>query len=515
MGDTLTVEQSDSQTANVVLSVDAVAKNFGPTAALVDCSLDLREGEVHALLGENGSGKSTLAKLITGVYQPTSGRISLADEMPVTLRSPAAARALGVVAVYQDILVARRLSILDNIWLGTDRLFRRTSSKRHKHSIAAETLTRLLGREIDLTRPVSDLPLSDQQAVCIARALVQEFDILVLDEATSSLDLETRNRLFEIVKSLTAAGNAVLFVSHRMDEINQIADRLTVLRSGDTVATMPAGAATEVELLSLLTGRDHVLKVRGTDPRPRGQLSLKARGLRLSPGADEIDVDIYVNQIVAIAGLEGQGQDEFLKSLWGSQVSGGHVAVVDGDTERKITSPHVARKLGIAYVPRDRRDESTFRELTIRQNFELPTLAMDTQFGLIRESRTSTRFAHFADVLNLRYGRATDPMSSLSGGNQQKVVLARWLAMSPRIMLLNDPTRGVDVGTKREIYTILEGLRDQKVTVVLLSTEIDEILEVADRVLVFRNQHLASDLKDAEISREAILADYFGIGARS
>ena len=496
-----------------LLSVRSLAKNFGATAALVDCSLDIWPGEVHALLGENGSGKSTLAKIVTGVYGPNGGTLHLADGKPVTFQSPADARSEGIVAVYQDILTAPVLSVLDNVWLGSDGMFRSRTSKQTKRRLADDMLTRLLGHRIDLSVAVGSLPLSEQQTCCIARALMQEFAVLVLDEATSALDLEVRNRLFAIVREFTQSGKSVLFVSHRMDEIGEIADRLTVIRSGRTVATLGSTEATEAKLLALLTGRDRVDSEQPGQHRSssRGSIGMKVRGLELGSGAGTQDVDIRDGEIVALAGLEGHGQEAFLNALWGIGPVVGKIYLVTDDSEVEVRSPYVARRLKIAYVPRDRRTDAGFADLSLRQNFELPTLNMDTKVGIIVNRRTATRFRSFATMLNLQFGRIEDPMRSLSGGNQQKVILARWMALNPRALLLNDPTRGVDLGTKREIYAILREMRAKRVTVVFLSSEIDEILEVADRVLVFRENRLARDLNGSEVGRDAILAAYFGI----
>ena len=490
-----------------------MAKNFGATSALADCSLEIYPGEVHALLGENGSGKSTLAKIITGVYGPSGGTLHLDDGEPVAFQNPAVARSRGVVAVYQDILTAPILSVLDNVWLGSDGLFRSHTSEQTKRREASAMLTRLLERPIDLDVTVGSLPLSEQQACCIARALMQEFSILVLDEATSALDIAVRDRLFTIVRELTDSRRSVLFVSHRMDEISEIADRLTVIRSGRTVATMRANDLNEGRLLGLLTGRDNVAQEKPAALRPdrQGTVVLKVRDLALGPGVATENVDIREGEILALAGLEGHGQEEFLDALWGFGAAVGKVYAVAGDSEAEVTSPYSAKKLRIAYVPRDRRAEAGFADLSVRQNFALPTLQMDTKLGMISNRRSDSRFRTFASSLRLRFGRVEDPMRSLSGGNQQKVILARWMALSPRVLLLNDPTRGVDLGTKREIYALLRELRDQRVTVVCLSSEIDEILEVADRVLVFRQNQVACNLRGPDVRRDAILAAYFGM----
>jgi ABC-type sugar transport system ATPase subunit len=487
-----------------------VVKEFGPVVALASCDLDLRHGEIHALLGENGSGKSTLAKVLAGIHHPTSGTVEIGG-VAVKLRTPAEARTHGVVAVHQDILISPQLSILDNVWLGSDGLARAKTTRKDKAVRAAALLRRLLAHPIDLDRLAGELPLSDQQAVCIARALVQDHNVLVLDESTSSLDLETRDRLFEILRELTHTGTAILFVSHRMDEINEIADRLTVMRSGRTIETFTPGSKSVDELLRLLTGHDVPAEIAARQPAAEGPVTMEIRGLLLADGGPTIDVDIRGGSITAVAGLEGHGQDPFVKALWGR---GDHTirAVDHTGTLQAVTSMHRAHRLGIAYVPRDRRDESTFGRLSIRANFELPTLGVDRRFGLIQSRRTTRRFLGFAQQLGVKYGRPADAIATLSGGNQQKVVLARWLAAGPRVLLLNDPTRGVDIGAKRDIYALLRQLSDDGVTIVILSSEIEEIVEVADRALIFRNQAIGADLNGPdEVTQDSIVAAYFGV----
>jgi ABC-type sugar transport system ATPase subunit len=502
------VEPHDSA-GDVVVSTRGLVKQFGSVTALVDCSLELRRGEVHALLGENGSGKSTLAKILTGVHAPTSGSIHVSGDA-VDLSSPADARAQGVVAVYQDILIAPQLSVLDNVWLGSDGLVRARRTRREKTTYAAAMLRRLLARDVDLNAPAGLLRLSDQQAVCIARALVQDYEVLVLDESTSALDFETRGRLFAIVRELVAAGSAVLFVSHRMDEIDEIADCLTVMRSGRTVATFRPGAKTLNEVLRLLTGQDVAAELATRRGFVEGRLSLDVVGLRLAPGGPAIDAQIHTGAITAVAGLEGHGQDAFIKALAGRPDHTVRAVDAAGET-REVRSPRHAFRLGIAYVPRDRRDESTFGPLSVRANFELPTVARDRRLAMIRPRRTTRRFLPLAERLGIKYDHHADAISTLSGGNQQKTVLARWLAAEPRVLLLNDPTRGIDIGAKRDIYTVLRELRDDGVTVVILSSEVEEIVEVADRVLVFRNHAMASDLRGPDqISHDSIVAAYFG-----
>ena len=502
--------------ADVVLDVHALAKAFGPTQALRDCSLRLRGGEVHALMGENGSGKSTLVKILSGVHRPDAGSIVVGGEPVAHLSSPRDSATVGIYTVFQEILVAAQQSVLANIWMGSDGLLRRRLTAAERMSRAREMLGRLIAVD-DLDQAADRLSLSDRQAVCITRVLVRAPRILILDEATSALDVATRDNLFTILRDLCAQGVGVLFISHRMDEVEEIADRITVLRSGETVATRDRGEATPRELVALMTGSDHTPAMMhdgagGAATRVRSTVALRAREVRLREGCDPIDVEIHPGELVGVAGLEGHGQDEFLRVLAGTRPFSGSVSRLEGDAEHVLRSPADALSRGVAYVPRDRRRESIFESRSILENFQLATVAADRRGRLVRRAPALVRFEHYARVLRIRAGHRSNPITSLSGGNQQKVVIARWLAMKPEVLVLNDPTRGVDAGTKGDIYRVLNEAAADGVAVVMLSTELIELIELMDRVLVFREDHLFADLPREQLTRTRLVESYFGHG---
>jgi ABC-type sugar transport system ATPase subunit len=501
--------------STLLIEAISVAKSFGATRALRDSSFDLRAGEVHALVGENGSGKSTLVKILSGVHTPDSGEIRLGG-VPVQPRTPRAAQASGIVTVFQEVLVTEAQSVLDNVWLGIDRTWRTSVPPREKRARARQGLDELLGRSLALGTPVEELSLSDRQACSIVRALLREPKILILDEATSALDVATRDRLFAIINRLSRHGVGVIFITHRMDELAQIGDRVTVMRSGDTVATLDRGKWTIGELVRQMTGAEKIAEQGRHEAESlatrRGEIVLSTRGLRLRPGGQPIDLEVRAGELIGVAGLEGHGQSEFLEALWGAGAAEGEIVRHADGRDVVILSPKHAAQHDIAYVPRERRLDSLFAWMSIRENFALPTLAQDTRMGLLSARSTRKRFDSYISRLGIVLGDPDDAITTLSGGNQQKVVIARWLASGPEIMLLNDPTRGIDVGAKSDLYRLLGALASLGLAVVMLSTEVDEHVELMDRVLVFREHELFREIDRSEISRETLVSAFFGEG---
>jgi ABC-type sugar transport system ATPase subunit len=497
-----------------LVRMGGIAKAFGPTQALRDASFELLAGEVHALVGENGSGKSTLVKILSGVHTPDTGSIELFGAESQPPATPRAAQALGIVTVFQEVLVAEARSVLDNIWIGIDTPLRARVPTREKRTRARAALEELLEQPLDLDTAVEDLSLSDRQACCIVRALMRHPRVLILDEASSALDVATRDRLFQMVGRLSREGVGVVFITHRMDEISEIGDRITVLRSGETVATLERGKWSPSELVRLMTGSDqlteHAREQVDAAAARRGEPALSVKGMQLRPGGQPFDVEILAGELVGVAGLEGHGQDDFLEGLRGADTFvAGEIVRHEGGRDFTIRSTQSAAAHGIAYVPRER-GQAVFRWMSIRENYAMPTLARDSRGGWLSLGRMRERFGKYVSQLRIVLGSPEDEITTLSGGNQQKVVLARWLAANPRVLALNDPTRGIDIGAKQDLYALLTALAQDGLAVVMLSSEIDEHVELMDRVLVFREHELFREIERKSLSRNSLVSAFFG-----
>jgi ABC-type sugar transport system ATPase subunit len=497
-----------------LLRVRDVAKAFGATQAVREASFELHAGEVLALVGENGCGKSTMVKILSGVHQPDAGQVELDGEVVPPLSTPQQAQRRGIYTVFQEVLVAESCSVLENVWLGADDTWRTRVPLREKRERARDTLRELLGREIDLGMAVEELSLSDRQACGIVRALLRDPKILILDEATSALDVATRDRLFAMVGALSRKGVGVIFITHRMDEIERIGDRITVMRTGVTVGGFDRGNWTTQQLVRLMTGADAL----GAEERERlepaaerrGDVVLSVRGLKLRPDGAPIDLELHAGELIGLAGLEGHGGNTFLEALRGGVVTEGEVVRhVDG-RDVSIGSPSDAADLDIAYVPRERRLDAIFSWMSIRENFALPTLGRDSRSGWLRTRSSRRRLRSYVDRLGIVLGSPEDQITTLSGGNQQKVIIARWLAYGPRVLLLNDPTRGIDIGAKNDLYALFGALAAEGLAVVMLSTELDEHVELMDRVLVFREHELFKEFERSEVTRERLVSAFFG-----
>lgn len=465
---------------------------------------------MHAIVGENGSGKSTMAKMLAGVFPPTSGTIEVNG---VTPANPRAARAMGIEVVFQEILIAEGNTVLDNLFLGDDGLFRARLSTSEKRERVKDLLHRLVGAPVDLDALIDDLPLNTRQWIVIVRALLGRPRVVVFDESTAALDHSSGMRFFDVVRQLRAGGVCVLIVTHRIHELTSICDRATVLSDGADVGTLSGAEITEARLLELMLGESRPVAVR---PRARGmqvvsEETLTVSGLRLTPRSQPIDFQVATGEIVGLAGLEGHGQVEFMQAVTGFRKPvAGVVAVISDGHRHRIDSAYAADRARMAYIPGDRKAEGLFPNLTVFENFGIGLYRRTARAGLIDWKQIKRMFSEQTGKLSVRMGNPDAPINSLSGGNQQKVVVGRALATVPKLLALNDPTRGVDIGAKYDLYALLHELAADGKAVLFLSNEIEEFEGLCNRVAVFRSQTIFRTLVAEEISSDAVLAAMFG-----
>ncbi|MBC2933313.1 sugar ABC transporter ATP-binding protein [Nocardioides sp. zg-1228] len=483
-----------------------IVKRFPGVLALGGVELEVRAGEVHCLLGQNGAGKSTLIKILSASYQPDEGEI-LWEGAPVTLSTPQAAMGLGISTIYQELDLVPDLTVAENIFLGHELSTAGFSQRAETLRRTRELLARLGHSEIPATRSVGRLSPAAQQIVSMARALSQDTRLLVLDEPSAVLDQGEVNNLFRVIRDLTAEGVAVVYISHRLEEIRQIGDRITVLKDGSSVATGLAVDQTPTsELIKLMTGRsiEYVFPPRGEAVAPTGEPVLEVTGLALPGVFTGVDLTVHAGEIVGLAGLVGAGRSEILETLYGARRPSAGTVRVAGRELRRGSVP-AAVKAGVGLAPEERKSQGLLLDQAVYSNITVSTLRRFSRFGLLDRRAERTSSAEVAESLDVRPAGVDRLVRLLSGGNQQKVVLARWLLRECRVLLLDEPTRGVDVGARAEIYALVRSLADSGVAVVVVSSEVEEVLGLADRVLVVREGRVVHEGPAGEIDESRVL----------
>jgi rhamnose transport system ATP-binding protein len=484
-----------------VVRLDHISKRFGATQALDGVSLELLPAEAHALVGENGAGKSTLVKVLAGVHQPDTGQIVL-DDMPVEIRGPAHARELGIAVIHQEPRLFPDLSVAENVFLGHQPRTRLGSIDWSRMRRDAARLFDELEVSISPGSPVRGLSMADQQLVEIAKALSLEARILIMDEPTASLSLHEVERLFSIVRPLRDRGLAVLFVSHRLEEVFALSERASVLRDGKHVTTTPISQVTTADLIRHMVGRDvSLFPHAATTP---GDVLLEARGLTRGDTFRDISFSVRAGEIVGFAGLVGAGRTEVARVLFGiDRAERGQVLL--GGRPVVFDSPSAALRAGVAYVPEDRHQQGLVLDFPIASNVSLPILPrLFPRFFVDRP--TERRLAErYATQLRVRMADVEQLVSALSGGNQQKVVIAKWLATRPRVLILDEPTRGIDIGAKVEVHRIIAELAAGGLGIILISSDLPEVLAMSNRILVMHEGHLTAELARAEATEERVM----------
>jgi rhamnose transport system ATP-binding protein len=489
-----------------VLEMEHVSKQFGATLALDDVSLDLRRGEIHALLGENGAGKSTLIKIMTGVQRQDGGEIRI-DGTPVRVTSAQDAQRLGVAAIYQEPMIFPDLSVAENIFIGhRDR--GKIVDRRRMEREAREVLARLDVR-LDVAEPARGLTLAEQQTVEIAKAISLDVRVLIMDEPTASLSAHEVQRLFRIVHTLRQQGVAILFISHRMEEVFEIADRVTILRDGRWISTTPRAELTPATAISRMVGRE-VRELFRRERREPGAVRLSVRGLRREGAFQDVSFDLRAGEVLGFAGLVGARRTDVGLALFGIARADGGQIELDG-APVSVSSPRDAMALGIAYSTEDRRQLGLVMPLSIAANVSLPSLPRFlTPAGMVRRAEERATAEAFRQRLSIRAPSVDTPASSLSGGNQQKVVISKWLETNPKVMILDEPTRGIDVGAKVEVHQLIDDLAARGMAIILISSDLPEVLAMSDRILVMREGRQMAIFDHHEASQERVLSAAMG-----
>jgi len=491
-----------------VISLEHAEKHFGAVHALVDGDIELFGGEVHGLVGENGAGKSTLVKILAGVHRPDSGRLLLDGEEAI-FDNAKQSQAAGIAIIFQEPTLFPDLTVAENIFVGVQPLkrFRRIDGRRMRREVSL--LFEQLGVRLDPDRLARGLSIADQQLVEIAKALTTNARVIVMDEPTAALATNEVQRLFRIVHTLRARGNAVLFVSHRLEEIFEMCQRVTVMRDGRRVWTRPIDELTVPSVIRAMVGRDMDALFPKLPAEPGGVV-LKLD--RLTREGDFTDVSFVVRsgEIVALAGLVGAGRTEVARAIFGIDRWDAGSVEIDG---RRLPpgSPSAAMSAGIGLVPEDRRQQGLVMDFSIERNIALASLDTVQRGGLIFRGAERSFARDWALRLQLKYARLSNPVWTLSGGNQQKTVLAKWLGRKPRLLIVDEPTRGIDVGTKAEVHRLLSELAAQGVAVLMISSELPEVLGMADRIVVLFEGRVTREFVRADADEDAIMRAATGV----
>ena len=503
-----------SESDQNILVMEDICKAFPGVQALDNVSLMLRRGEILCLVGENGAGKSTLMKILTGVDQPDSGRI-IFDGREIQARSPQHAQSLGISTVYQEINLCPNLSVAENILLGHEPHKMGRIDWAKMNALAGEALLRLLGIDIDVTKPLGSYTVAIQQMVAIARALeIKSAKILILDEPTSSLDVHESGQLFTVMKKLKKEGVGIVFITHFIGQVFEISDRITVLRNGKLVGTYDTTSITRVELIAKMIGRnlaefDEMTKIKlESGKHIKSDSLLEARDLGLTDSIRPFNLDLHAGEVVGLAGLLGSGRTETASILFGIDKPDTGSIVFNGEVIQDY-SPLGSITRGVALCPEDRKAAGIVDDLTVRENIVLAIQANKGWFKYLSLPEQYEIAEKYIKMLNIATPSADQPVKNLSGGNQQKVILARWLATNPQVLILDEPTRGIDVGTKAEIQKLVLSLAEEGKACVFISSELEEVLRTSHRIVVLREREKVAEFS-GEVDEKTIIRAFAG-----
>ena len=488
-----------------VLELKHISKTFPGVVALNNVDMSVRSGEVHALLGENGAGKSTLIKILSGYHQPDKGGEMFIAGKPVLFRSPKDAIAASISTIYQELTLCPNMTVAENLVLDKQDLFKGfTLRKKDFQDIAAEALKNLGQSEIDPNWLVKDLSIAQQQVVEIAKAVTSKAKIVLMDEPTSSISQSDATKLMDIVRCLKADGVAIIYISHRLHEIGDIADRITVLRDGELVGTVNNSDVTESDLINMMVGRE----LKNVYPKrdvPIGDVVLKVENLASGELLKGISFDVHKGEILGIGGLVGSRRTEMLETLFGMRPITDGKIILNGE-EFHPKSPRDSIKQRIAYVTEDRKKTGLVACLPVYENINMVNVQKPAPLGFLNWSKLKDVANGHRKTLNIRVSRIEQIVGSLSGGNQQKVALAKWLDFAPEVILFDEPTRGIDIGAKTEIYSIMGELAAHGTAIIMVSSELPELISVADRIVVMQEGRMKGIVTKGEMTQERVMS---------
>ena len=502
---------------DLILAMRNICKEFPGVKALTNVDFSLRKGEIRALLGENGAGKSTLIKVLTGVYHKDSGQITIDGiNKPVTIKSPQEAQNLGISTVYQEITLCPNISVAENLFIGRGKnnfINWRFMEKRAQELLDSFCIPAKPGQQL------SSCSLAIQQMVAIARAVDMECKVLILDEPTSSLDEQEVARLFSLMRDLKARGVGIIFVTHFLDQVYKVCDTITVLRNGELVGDYTTKDLPPVELIAKMMGKAlsdlSLLHKKDVSSNEEGSLPFfSAKGLSSSAGVKPYDIKVYKGEVNGFAGLLGSGRSECARAVFGAdRVTGGRVEI-NGKPVR-ITKPIDAMKKGIGYLSEDRKADGIVADLSVQDNIILALQVMKGFFKPFSKSEAEVFANEYIKLLGIKTASTNTPVGSLSGGNQQKVILARWLLTHPQYLILDEPTRGIDVGTKVDIQKLVLNLAEEGMSITFISSEIEEMVRTCSRLIVMRDRNVAGELAGKEITQDNIMRTIAGASSES
>ncbi|MEB3102462.1 sugar ABC transporter ATP-binding protein [Ferviditalea candida] len=494
--------------SNPLLKMRDIKKIFPGVIALDGVELTLEHGEVHALMGENGAGKSTLIKILTGAYQKDGGTIHF-DQREVNFRTPMEAQLGGISTIYQEVSLIPYLSVTENIFMGREPKNNWGIVDWKTAHREAEAILEDMGIHIDVRRPVHDLSAAVQQMVSIARAVSMKAKLVVMDEPTSSLDDQEVNVLFGVINKLKSEGVSIIYVSHRLDEIYAVCDKITVLRDGKYVGTWPIEELPQIKLIAHMIGKsesevEKLSKGKEAASKIHEKVVIQLEGIKKGKKVQNISFEIHRGEVLGLAGLLGSGRTETAKLIFGAdQPEQGSLQIAGQN--RKFKNPRDAIASGIGFVSENRKTEGIIPNMSVRENITIASLSKISKFGFISRKKQSEIVSRFIDRLNIKTPNADQKIKNLSGGNQQKVLLARWLALEPKLLILDEPTRGIDVGAKAEIHALIDELAQQGLSILMISSEFDELIQNTDRIVILRDGKKIGEVDGSERTEDRIM----------